>query len=449
MHKDRYAWPSQNVIKRHVLRSLGIYWRGLEAEVSNLPIARYELTAPPRLPLRLLTVAVPPWLNSATIDGYVMVPVDVLPQQISRADVNWRDVDWFLAIFLLLESCHEREFERLHGSIHSYSFKLKGWDERAWENAWVNRIALFLSAWASRETRGFHSKGTHSIPVAKIEMTHDVDAIRKTAVIKCKYLAFSGYNICRALAKRDFPKARLIMSRAIRFAVSKGDWIESIVQLANLEVALDISATFHFAVPHSSRRLVDVIFDPSYDATGKEAATLMHHLVENHHKVGIHPTFRSWNDKNEIKNQRERLEKALNLTVDASRQHWLRFSWRDTWPALFESGIRLDRTLMFNDRSGFRNSCAVSWHPFNWQSGDSTSLRAQPTVIMDSHLYDYQDYDDSGRNNRIRTLLDEICLVGGEASILWHPHTLSQDYQWNKGFEVCLDYLSDRKIVGT
>ena len=34
-------------------------------------------------------------------------------------------------------------------SCYIYSNKLKNWDERIWNYAWVNRIAIFLSKWAA------------------------------------------------------------------------------------------------------------------------------------------------------------------------------------------------------------------------------------------------------------------------------------------------------------
>ena len=42
----------------------------------------------------------------------------------------------------MLEGWHERIWEKVHGCIHSYSFRLKGWDTRAWDHAWVNRCYL-------------------------------------------------------------------------------------------------------------------------------------------------------------------------------------------------------------------------------------------------------------------------------------------------------------------
>ena len=61
--------------------------------------------------------------------------------------VDSKKVDWWTAIFLLMEGWHERIWEKTRGVIHSYSFKLKDWDTRAWDHAWVNRIALFLRKW--------------------------------------------------------------------------------------------------------------------------------------------------------------------------------------------------------------------------------------------------------------------------------------------------------------
>jgi hypothetical protein len=34
--------------------------------------------------------------------------------------------------------------------------------------------------------------------------------------------------------------------------------------------------------------------------------------------------------------------------------------------------------------------------------------------------------------------------VGGEAAILWHPHTLSTDYGWQSGFQEMLEMAGAR-----
>jgi len=66
-------------------------------------------------------------------------------------------------------------------------------------------------------------------------------------------------------------------------------------------------------------------------------------------------------------------------------------------------------------------------------------------VLMDSHLFDYQDLDASDQSAVIDKLISEIQLVGGQASIIWHPHTLGSDYGWESAFDMLLDRLGEEK----
>lgn len=63
---------------------------------------------------------------------------------------------------------------------------------------------------------------------------------------------------------------------------------------------------------------------------------------------------------------------------------------------------------------------------------------AQPTVLMDSHLYDYEPLSEAERSSQMRYWLAECQKVRGEMAVLWHPHTLTEDYGWKDGFSELL-----------
>ena len=129
--------------------------------------------------------------------------------------------------------------------------------------------------------------------------------------------------------------------------------------------------------------------------------------------------------------------------VTACRQHWLRFSWKRTWAAQEVAGIEFDTTLMFNDRPGFRNAAALCWRPWNAILHKQHKVKVQPSVLMDSHLYDYQQLGDSDRQQQIRNWLGECDYVHGQTAVLWHPHTLTKDYGWKQGFESVLMVMKE------
>jgi hypothetical protein len=93
---------------------------------------------------------------------------------------------------------------------------------------------------------------------------------------------------------------------------------------------------------------------------------------------------------------------------------------------------------MFNDRAGFRNSSAVIWKPWCSERNKRHSISAISTLLMDSHLYDYQQLSTCQRQEKIKMLIKECKDVGGDAAVLWHPHTLCSDYGWLSGFKEVL-----------
>jgi hypothetical protein len=150
-----------------------------------------------------------------------------------------------------------------------------------------------------------------------------------------------------------------------------------------------------------------------------------------------------------MQSQREHLQSLTGASVTRCRQHWLRFSWRNTWGAQEAAGLAEDMTLMFNDRPGLRTAAALRWTPWDPLRGRAHGLRALPTLLMDSHVYDYHPLDASERLAAFRHWLQEVTAVGGEAALLWHPHTLTEDYGWADGFRELLRTMQESGLCAS
>ena len=127
-----------------------------------------------------------------------------------------------------------------------------------------------------------------------------------------------------------------------------------------------------------------------------------------------------------------------------ARQHWLKFAWQKTWRSQELAGIKVDTTLMFNDRSGFRAAAAISWNPWDQINNRPHKLSEKPTILMDSHLYDYNNSEDTDIKKQLKYLIEEVYSVNGTAGVLWHPHTLTSDYGWQEGFIQLLIEIHER-----
>ena len=431
--------PSREDIETHILSSLNMYWSKNSYLIRELPVTQATDSLKIFLPLKLVEIHLPSWASECGVDGKILVPIETTKN--NDFTPHWSEVDWFAAAFLMLEGWHERVWEEKNGPIHSYSFRLRGWDERAWEHAWVNRIALFLRSWAAHNKNLEKNLAFERVSNPVITVTHDVDAIKKTLPIRLKQSAFFLINAMRSLYKLNFLSFYKNINKSLLFLFSNDNWWQ-FEKLLKIEDEAQIKSIFHFYSDPRKKSFKSWFFDPSYDFQEEKVLSLVSKLKQESHEIGIHPSYDSWNDCRALEIQRKYFNDFFEISHLCCRQHWLRFSWSDTWVVQDENGTTEDRTLMFNDRPGFRNSSAISWFPWNPKSNKAHTILAQASILMDSHLYDYLSLTTEQRTKQINYWISEVKIVSGSAAVLWHPHTLSSDYGWTGGFEILIDKIT-------
>ena len=432
--------PQPSQIRSHVLIALARYWPASCVPITTLPLQVIRPQPAISSPLRLQVVAVPHWAADAAVEGKLLVPYEVLPANTQTSADTWRSVDWLLAAFLLLEGWHERLWEHQYGPIHSYSLGLKDWDERVWQRAWVNRIGLFLRQWAIQLSGGICEAQLGPLPEPFIHMTHDVDAVQKTLPIRLKQGAFKLFNAVRAARKGQFIQSAQHIGRATRFFLSWEDWWV-FDRLIAVEKFSRVHATWHFYADSRRKSFKRWLLDPGYEIDMPSQRKLIQKLKQEGHQIGLHPAFDTWQSTSLLAAARDRLEHISGSSVLHCRQHWLRFSWKDTWHAQASVGLRQDTTLMFNDRPGYRTSTALAWQPWCPSSRSCHAITVLPTVLMDSHCYDYKPMTTQQRRESIKYWINECKAVRGEIAVLWHPHTLSMDYGWSVGFHELINII--------
>ncbi len=426
--------PAVEDLRDHVLSALASYWPKRRDVLVGLPVPDRS-TSPIKMPLSLRLVELPDWSVGAVGLEALLVPVEAL-----GGEGDWKETDWWLAIFLLLEGWHERCFEQRKGEpIHSFSFRLSRWDERAWEAPWVNLIACFLRAWAGRHSGVDAVDLFGPLPAGETRLTHDVDAVGKTFAITGKQAAFQVVNALRDVGRLRPTDAGRRLAKATRMLFGKDSW-DRVAEVAGMEEQKGLRGTFHFYSEKKSKSH-RWLMDPGYDVATSGVGRAIADLVERGHEVGLHPGYHSWCDAPRLMQAQKALQEVSPDPVRSVRQHWLRFSWARTWSAQSQAGLCLDTTLMFNDRWGFRNSAAVEWSPWNPEAGCPHSIRVIPSVLMDSHLYDYRTLTSMERTTVIENLVEGVRGVGGTAAFLWHPQTLAAEYGWSQGFVSLLETL--------
>lgn len=428
--------PSNIICKKHIFNALNQYWNEDPDSIFNLPVQEKNIKNI-IIPLKLVEVELPNWAHFCGINKCILLPEEVVDD---ISNPNWAKCDWWLGGFIMLEGWHERVYESQYGPIHSYSFKLKNWDTRAWDFAWVNRIGIFLSTW-SKKNRGIgidknFLKGTFL-------MSHDVDALDKTLAIKSKQFVFNLFNSINYFLKLDFLNFSNKIKNGLNFLFIKDDWFK-LNEILDLELEHGIKSQFNFYADNRPKNFKRWLFDPSYKLNDKRLRSFNEILKLNNFNIGLHPSFDSFDNENLIKNQLKSLSNSFDYKIVNCRQHWLRFSWDKTWHVQEKAGLECDSTIMFNDRPGFRVSASLKYKPWNCHNSKEHKISSIPSVIMDSHIYDYNNYKDSEIEQKIKIWIDEVNFVGGYSSVLWHPHTIGKNYGWKNGFIILLNLINKK-----
>ena len=425
-------WTFNQSKREYIIAELSRYWPKNKKLIWDLPIEKKDFSFEECVPPVMEWVKWPEWAHKYSIEGQVFVPHHMMFDK----EKSWEKIDWFAVAFWYLNVVAEQSFERQYGPIHSYSFKLKAWDENIWKYAWVNRIALFLRLWVGKIQNKDSTELLGDIAKESIILTHDIDAVTKTFAIRFKQAIFYLFNSFKSLFNARYKLSLSNMYHFWRFLFSHDDYwcFDKILELED-KYHLRSHFNFYAGLGGWDRNIKQLFYDPAYNVFDNKLRSQIQQMVNNGWTIGLHQSINNWHNKEQMLFEKKRLEQALGKEVFSCRQHWLRFSWQKTWVAQEEAGFHLDTTLGFNDRSGFRNSACLEYHPWNFENDRPMTIKVIPMILMDSQLYNYHNYSDDDRIQEMHKWISEVKNVFGIATVLWHQRVMSDDYGWGDGYK--------------
>lgn len=182
----------------------------------------------------------------------------------------------------------------------------------------------------------------------------------------------------------------------------------------------------------------DSAYDRNVDVLVPEHAHLIQE-IKSICRVGLHPSYSSYNQSTIISGEKLRLEKVINDPVLHSRFHFLRFTLPESYRSLKHAGIPSDYSMGYAGHCGFRAGTA---NPFLWYSLETeevTQLEVFPFTYMDGTLNEYMKLSVEEAKAKVRSLYDEIALCGGNMIAIWHNETIGDYNHWN-GWSDVLKY---------
>ncbi len=257
----------------------------------------------------------------------------------------------------------------------------------------------------------------------KIIPTFDID---RAFAFKARGIVTTIGGFIRDLIKFNFYECALRVKVLLNKASDPFD-VFDYIETANKNVGLQTIYFLHCGNYNGVDKNVDF---------SNSAFKKLVNKISNANLVGIHPSFKSLNNKSLLKTELTTLQNLVNTQkVNSSRQHYLQIKFPENYNALIEMGLQVDYTMGYSNQCGFRAGISNSFYWYNLSNDSTTSLLIHPFCIIESCYQYYQNNNSNEFLNDAEMLSNNLKNVGGDFCFVWHNQSLSEIYEykgWSK-----------------
>ena len=217
-----------------------------------------------------------------------------------------------------------------------------------------------------------------------------------------------------------------------RTSLPEKDCYNSFDWLMNVSEKNNLTSYFYFQAG-----LGNHYRDAHYSLLHPAIQKLITSIIDRGHKVGLHPSYRTFLSPDRIKKETDHLTQAIKKAIGkelpfGARMHFLRWRSTDTLKALDEAGLIYDTTLGYADQLGFRCGTCREYPAFDPLSQKRLNIKIKPLIVMDQTIIS-EKYLNLGYDKKsLMTVLNykKACQnMKGNFTILWHNSTLETEEQ--------------------
>ncbi len=238
-----------------------------------------------------------------------------------------------------------------------------------------------------------------------VGLSHDVDETKKTYQYITHFVrTFRPYHILSIIsAKEPYWNFEKIMNLEEKYRVRSTFFFLHETKRSNLTNPTEITATF-FKASFLEKKVADII-------------KVLH---KNGWEIGLHGSYDSYDKMEQLKKEKEMLERIVTGKILGIRQHYLRLKIPETWLIQKSLGFTYDASFGSNERIGFPDNRLFPFKPFN------DSFIVIPLTIMDYVLF-------ASRKNfgdQLATCEELIKMAQADSAlivILWHQRVFNEN----------------------
>jgi peptidoglycan/xylan/chitin deacetylase (PgdA/CDA1 family) len=232
-----------------------------------------------------------------------------------------------------------------------------------------------------------------------LNLTHDVDDI---------YPPFTHFMLSALRLNKDQSFVKILKWK---LGLTNSPY-KNLRDVANLEEKYGGKSTFFILPSEDDFRRKRYSIDEVRDD--------VNYLLDNHFEIGLHTSYFSFNNVDNIIRDRLLLEREFKIDVRGCRNHYLRFKVPDTWDILESAGFEYDTTYGLENDIGFRNGVCHPFYPYDLNKKVQKKIIELPLHIMDTALFEKMDLNFEAVWSRVKHVIDCVESDSGVATVLFH-----------------------------
>lgn len=186
-----------------------------------------------------------------------------------------------------------------------------------------------------------------------------------------------------------------------------------------------LRSAFYFIAGHTGGDI-----DGVYELGDVRVRRLLKSAHERGHEIGLHPSYHTFRDPEQIKQEFERLQLAceaegIRQERWGGRQHYLRWENPTTWRHWEAAGLHYDSTLGYAEEVGFRCGTCYEYPVYDLLARRPLALRERPLIVMEVALFDRLKLSEPRALERIAGLVQACKRYRGDFVCLWHNSQLA------------------------
>jgi hypothetical protein len=171
----------------------------------------------------------------------------------------------------------------------------------------------------------------------------------------------------------------------------------------------------------------------------------MQELIKTHaekYDIGIHPSWKSYDAIEILKEEKEVLENISAIEIKSSRQHFIKFDLPEGYKRLIEVEVKNEYSMGYGTINGFRASVASSFWWYDLTNEKITTLRIHPFCFMDANCYYQQKLSINESFEELMHYYNENKKVNGEMITIFHNSILGSGKEFDGWSDLYKKFIS-------